>query len=56
MRNGKGQYQLDLKEVNRLLLIHCGIPEENISVSGICTERERELFFHTAATKGKRDA
>ncbi|APH50234.1 MULTISPECIES: peptidoglycan editing factor PgeF [Bacillus] len=49
----KGQYQLDLKEVNRLLLIHCGIPEENISVSGLCTERERELFFSHRRDKGK---
>ncbi|KXZ14867.1 laccase [Bacillus nakamurai] len=50
---GAGQYKLDLKEVNRLLLTHCGIPEENISVSGLCTETERDLFFSHRRDKGK---
>ncbi|MDF4187355.1 laccase domain-containing protein, partial [Ligilactobacillus salivarius] len=49
----KGQYQLALTEVNRLLPIPRGIPEANPSVSGLCTERERELFFSHRRDKGK---
>ena len=40
----------NLAEINRQLLISCGIPEENIDVSGICTAcHEHEFFSHRAS-------
>lgn len=42
---GKGKYQLDLWEAHRRKLISCGIPKENIIVSGVCTKEHPQLFF-----------
>ena len=39
------KYMLDLKELNKLILLNAGIPEENIDVSDMCTKCEDELFF-----------
>ncbi|MDL5141313.1 peptidoglycan editing factor PgeF [Bacillus atrophaeus] len=52
-KTGPGQYQLDLKELNRLILIESGISNENISVSGLCTEKEHPLFFSHRRDQGK---
>ena len=41
----KGQYNLNLKELNKYLLLEAGIKEENITISQLCTSCERELFF-----------
>jgi polyphenol oxidase len=49
----KGQYALDLKELNRLLLLKAGVPEENILVSKYCTSCADELFFSHRRDKGK---
>lgn len=41
------QYFLNLREVNRLLLIKAGVPDENILVTGYCTScHEKEFFSH----------
>ncbi|UTR09161.1 peptidoglycan editing factor PgeF [Evansella sp. LMS18] len=40
-----GQYSLDLKELNKKLLLQAGVKEENIKVSGLCTSCNEELFF-----------
>lgn len=42
---GGSKWHIDLWEANRLQLIASGIPEENISVAGICSYREHERFF-----------
>ncbi len=42
---GNGKYMLDLKELNRLIMIHCGIDEGNIDVADICTCCESDTFF-----------
>ena len=40
-----GKYMLDLKELNRLILINCGIKADNIDVADICTCCESDTFF-----------
>ena len=39
------KYMLDLKELNKLIILNAGIPEENIDVSDMCTKCEEDLFF-----------
>jgi hypothetical protein len=36
---------LDLAEANRRQILNCGIPEENIDVSDLCTSCRQDLFF-----------
>lgn len=48
-----GQYSLDLKEVNRKLVLQAGIPNQNIVVSSFCTSCEQELFFSHRRDGGK---
>ncbi|WP_234969312.1 peptidoglycan editing factor PgeF [Bacillus massilinigeriensis] len=40
-----GQYALDLKEVNRLMLLKAGLKEEHILVTGHCTSCSNEIFY-----------
>lgn len=49
----KGQYALDLKEVNKRLAIKAGVFVENILVSHYCTCCEETLFFSHRRDKGK---
>ncbi|MDX5475168.1 MAG: peptidoglycan editing factor PgeF [Bacillaceae bacterium] len=49
----KGQYALDLKMLNKLLLLKVGVREENIFVSNYCTSKEKDLFFSHRRDKGK---
>ncbi|MCK6203877.1 MULTISPECIES: peptidoglycan editing factor PgeF [Bacillus] len=49
----ENQYQLDLKEVNKQLLMKSGIREENIIVSGYCTSCHEEYFFSHRRDGGK---
>lgn len=49
----KGKYQLDLKELNRRLLIEEGIPAGNINVSDVCTSCSNHLFFSHRKDGGK---
>ncbi|WFA06852.1 MULTISPECIES: peptidoglycan editing factor PgeF [unclassified Bacillus (in: firmicutes)] len=49
----EGEYRLELKEVNRQLLIHAGIPNDQIKVSSLCTSCERSLFFSHRRDQGK---
>ncbi len=51
---GGGKYMLDLKEVNREILIHAGIKPENIDVADLCTCCNADVFHSHRATKGKR--
>jgi polyphenol oxidase len=41
----KGQYHLDLKELNRLLLLKSGVKETNIHVTGLCSSCDEQEFF-----------
>ncbi len=40
-----GKYHVDLKAINREILLRAGIPEENIEVSEHCTYCDEELFY-----------
>ena len=40
-----GKYQLDLKELNKQILLNAGVKEENIDVCPLCTKCEDELFY-----------
>ncbi len=42
---GKGKYLLDLQQANRRLLLDAGIPEKNITDSGLCTRCNENLFY-----------
>lgn len=52
--DGGGKYHIDLWEANRRILMHSGVPERNISISGLCTECHADLLFSHRATGGKR--
>ncbi|GEK24510.1 peptidoglycan editing factor PgeF [Bacillus spizizenii] len=52
-QTAQAQYQLDLKELNRLILIDSGLANEQISVSGLCTESEPSLFYSHRRDQGK---
>jgi len=44
-KKANGKYMLDLKEVNKQILLSNGIAEKNIDVIDLCTKCEKELFF-----------
>ncbi len=49
------KYYIDLRELNRLLLIKAGVRPENITVTGLCTKCRPDLFFshrRTGASRG----
>ncbi|MED4202663.1 peptidoglycan editing factor PgeF [Neobacillus mesonae] len=48
-----GQFSLDLRELNRMLLIAAGVPERQIMVSSFCTSCDRELFFSHRRDQGR---
>ena len=52
--NMEGKYHANLWEANRLALMQAGVLKENITVSGICTMCQKDLFFSHRATGGKR--
>lgn len=45
---------LDLSEIIRYTLVNCGVKEENISLSKVCTCCNSNLFHSHRATNGKR--
>ena len=51
---GNGKYMADLAETNKQILINCGVPENNITVSDICTRCNSDLLWSHRATNGKR--
>lgn len=42
---GKGKYMLDLQRTNRLIIMGSGVPDENITESGLCTKCNPDLFY-----------
>jgi polyphenol oxidase len=40
-----GQYTLNLKEVNRQILLNAGVPDENILITELCSSCDKEEFF-----------
>ncbi|QEY34527.1 peptidoglycan editing factor PgeF [Caproiciproducens galactitolivorans] len=54
VNNGGGKYHIDLWEANRRILMHAGIPQEQISVAGLCTRCNAQWLWSHRATGGKR--
>ena len=50
---GDGQYSLDLREVNRRILMKAGVPDENIAITGFCSSCDDRLFFSHRRDKGR---
>ena len=48
-----GQYQLDLKRLNLLLLEKAGVQKEQIEISTYCTSCQEDLFFSHRRDKGR---
>jgi YfiH family protein len=46
------KWMVDLAEANRRQIINCGIPEENIDVSDLCTSCGQDLFFSHRGSGG----
>ncbi|RYL92882.1 peptidoglycan editing factor PgeF [Sporolactobacillus sp. THM19-2] len=51
--HGKGHFLLDLKAINRSLLLDAGLPEAHIQVSSFNTCSEPDLFYSFRRDKGK---
>ncbi|MDE6701806.1 MAG: polyphenol oxidase family protein, partial [Acetatifactor sp.] len=49
-----GKYQLDLWLANKLILMRAGIPENQISVTDICTCHNPDYLFSHRASHGRR--
>ena len=49
----KGKYTVDLWAANKLMLMEMGVPEENITISGLCTKCREDLFFSYRREKGR---
>ncbi len=47
------QYHLNLKELNKLILLKAGINESNIQVTDLCTSCDSNYFFSHRRDKGK---
>lgn len=50
----EGKYQLDLWKANAVILRQAGLPEENITVTDVCTCHNPKLMFSHRASKGQR--
>ena len=49
-----GKFMLDLLETNRQILTAAGVPDENITVSDLCTNCNSDLLWSHRATQGRR--
>lgn len=50
---GKEKFKIDLWKANKLLLMKLGIPEGNITVSGMCTKCKEDMFFSYRRDNGR---
>lgn len=49
----ENQYSLDLRMLNRLILLKAGVPDKNISVTNFCTSCHHDVFFSHRRDQGK---
>ena len=54
LSKGKGKYQLDLWQANRIILEEAGVLPEKIQVTDICTCCNPDYLFSHRASQGKR--
>lgn len=50
---GSDRFKIDLWKANKLMLTEAGIPEKNITISGLCTKCNEEMFFSYRRDKGR---
>ncbi|RYL95408.1 peptidoglycan editing factor PgeF [Sporolactobacillus sp. THM7-4] len=50
---GNGHYLLNLKTLNRQILLRSGVPEKQVTVTGYCTNTHPELFYSYRLEKGR---
>lgn len=48
------KFMIDLLETNRQILVSCGVKEENIEVSDLCTKCNSDVLWSHRATNGQR--
>lgn len=48
-----GQYSLDLRELNKLVLMKAGIKEENILMTHYCSSCDKDMFFSHRRDQGR---
>lgn len=48
-----GKWHIDLKAIIKNTLINCGVDDQNISVTGICTKCNKDVFFSHRGDNGK---
>lgn len=53
IKGNEGKWHIDLQEIIKKSLIEEGLKDENISISGICTKCNNDLFFSHRGDKGK---
>ncbi|MEE0858597.1 MAG: peptidoglycan editing factor PgeF [Acutalibacteraceae bacterium] len=51
---GNGKYMADLLETNKQIILSCGVPTDNITVSDVCTKCNSDLLWSHRATNGHR--
>lgn len=51
---GNGKYMANLLETNRQIITACGVPNENITISDVCTKCNSDLLWSHRATQGHR--
>ncbi|MEH7011938.1 peptidoglycan editing factor PgeF [Neobacillus niacini] len=49
----EGQYTLDLRELNKMILLKTGVPEKNIQISNLCSSCDKSEFFSHRRDQGK---
>lgn len=49
----EGQYSLDLRELNRKILLSAGVPDRNILSTGFCTSCDKKQFFSHRRAEGR---
>ena len=53
-KKDNGRAMLDLWELNRQILMHAGIPENQITIGGVCTQCHSDLLFSHRVMGAKR--
>lgn len=49
----EGQYTLDLRKMNKMILLKAGVPEKNIHISKLCSSCDHSKFFSHRRDQGK---
>lgn len=49
----EGQYSLDLRELNKIILLKSGVPEKNIQSTKLCSSCDQTEFFSHRRDQGK---